>query len=89
MSMLLLSATLTVNETQTLSEGAGIDREGMQDSILLYDSCQRRFCFDVSLKNETRPDLGERLTISVERTPDHGRATVLDPDRMHGFIQIQ
>ena len=86
--MLLLLATFKVDETQTLTEGAGINRVDMQDSILLYNSCQRRFCFDVSLKNETRPNIGERLTISVERTPDHGRATVLDPDRMHGYIQI-
>ena len=84
-----MSDIFEVDETQTLSDGYGIEREDDQDSVLLYNSCQRRFCFDVSLKVETRPESGERFTISVERTPDHGQTTVLDPDKKHGFIQIR
>ena len=48
-----------------------------------------KFCFDVSLKIETRPERGERFTISVERSPDHGRSTMLGSDKMSGFIEIR
>ena len=81
-----MSDIFEVDATQTLSDGYGIEREDDQDSVLLYNSCQRRFCFGVSLKVETRP---ERFTISVGRTPDHGQTTMLDPDKMRGFIQIR
>ena len=85
-----MSDVFEVDETQTLSEGHGIERVDVQDSLLLYNSCQRKFCFDVSLKIETRPERGERFTIlSVERSPDHGRSIMLDSDKMSGFIQIR
>ena len=86
--LFFVSDVFEVDETQTLSESHGIERVDMQDSVLLYNSCQRKFCFDVSLKIETRPERGERFTISVERSPDHGRSIVLDSDKMSGFIHI-
>ena len=82
-----MSDVFEVDETQTFTEGHGSERVDMQDSVLLYNSCQRKVCFDVSLKIETRPKSGERFTISVERSPDHGRSIVLDSDKMSGFIQ--
>ena len=88
-SLVFVSDVFEVDETQTLSEGHGIERVDMQDSVLLYNSCQRKFCFDVSLKIETRPERGERFTISVERSPDHGSSTMLDSDKMSGFIEIR
>ena len=47
---------------------------------LLFDSCQRNFCFSVDLKDGvSRPTQGERFPIELSRTPDHGRTTLLDP----------
>ena len=88
-SLVFVSDVFEVDETQTLSGGHGIERVDIQDSVLLYNSCQRKFCFDVSLKIETRPERGERFTISVERSPDHGRSTMLGSDKMSGFIEIR
>ena len=87
-SLVCVSDVFEVDETQTLSEGHGIERVDMQDSVLLYNSCQRMFCFDVSLRIETRPESGERFTISVQMSPDHRRSIALDSDKMSGFIQI-
>ena len=47
---------------------------------LLFDSCQRNFCFNVDLKDGvSRPARGERFPIELSRVPDHGRSTLLDP----------
>ena len=81
-----LLAIFEVDPEQTLSEGEGIKREGTQDSVLTFSSCQRRFCFDVSLKNVTMPEGGGRFTISVASTPDSGITTLLNP---RGHIEIR
>ena len=79
-----------VDETQSPRPEGGIDREDgdIQDVILLFNSCQRRMCFDVSLREGvSRPEPG-RYGIRVARTPDHGRSTILDPDMTNGYIEI-
>ena len=79
-----------VDPTQTITEGEGIVRVNTQSSILLFNSCQRRFCFDVSLRNMTaRPDSGQRYSMLVGRTQDHGRTIVIDALKRNGFIEIR
>ena len=59
------------------------------DVNLLFNSCQRRMCFDISLKaNVTRPDQGQQFGIGIAKTPDHGRSVILDDDRTTGIINI-
>ena len=77
-----------VNCTQTLSEGEGILREGEKAYTLLFDTCQRDFCFNVSRRNVTGGDRG-RFEISLSRKPDHGRTTVLDSAKTTGYIEIR
>ena len=75
-------------DTNSFSDGEGIDREGAQDYILLFDSCQRKFCFEINLKDGIqRPESGS-FGISVARTPDHGRSTTLNPKLTLGNIIV-
>ena len=57
-----------------------------QDVVLNFDPCQREFCFEIGLKNVTRPSARERFAISVERMTS--RIITLDPEKTHGFISI-
>ena len=82
-----------VDETQPGSprpEG-GIDRESgeVRDVTLNFNSCQRKMCFDVTLREGVnRPEPG-RYSIRVARAPDYNRGIVLDPYKTSGFIEIQ
>ena len=87
-----------VNQSPT-PEGA-IERpeeNSRQDVELLFNSCQRRMCFRVSLKEGVdRPDSGQQFGIRIARTPDHSRNILLDDedvsgidDRTSGIITIQ
>ena len=84
-----LSALFEVDVTQMLNEGDGIEAQtAPQDVALLFSSCQRQFCFDVSLRGETsRPSSGEQFDISLVASPDHGRAITVDPDKTRGLIE--
>ena len=60
-----------------------------RDVILLFNSCQRRICFSVNLRaGVSRPNHGETFGIRIERTPDHGRTTILDENRTSGVVRI-
>ena len=57
-----------------------VDDEDANYLNLLFNSCQVNFCFDVKLKDGiSRPARGRRFPIEIDRTPDHGRTTILDP----------
>ena len=75
-----------VNTTQELSQGDGMDEEGRGLYKLLFDSCQRRFCFDISRRDRTSEDRG-RFKMTVTRTPDHGRITEIVSNV--GYIEIR
>ena len=76
-------------DTSSFSDGEGIDREGAHDYILLFDSYQREFCFDIILKEGVaRPESGS-FGISVTRTPNHGRSTTLNPELTFGYIIVR
>ena len=87
---LSLSPDKFVIVTTQRTEGAGITRESAQSYILRFNSCQREFCFVVSLiEGVERPESGSRFQISVARTPDQGRSTRLIPDKIVGHIQVR
>ena len=47
---------------------------------LLFNTCQRNFCFGIDLKDGvSRPARGEQFPIELSRTPDHGIFILLDP----------
>ena len=75
-----------VDTTQELSQGDGIDEEERGLYKLLFDSCQKRFCFDVSRSDRTSEDRG-RFEMTVTRTPDHHRTTEIDSSI--GYIEIR
>ena len=75
-----------VDITQELNEGDGIDDEGRGLYKLLFDMCQKRFCFDVSRRDLTSGDRG-RFEMTVTRTPDHGRTTEIVSNM--GYIEIR
>ncbi|CAI8026680.1 FRAS1-related extracellular matrix protein 2 [Geodia barretti] len=75
-----------VNTTQELSQGEGIEEERRGLYKLLFDSCQKRFCFDVCRRDRTSGDRG-RFEMTVTRTPDHGRITEIDSSI--GYIEIR
>jgi hypothetical protein len=75
-----------VYTNQDLSQGDGIDDEGRGVYKLLFDSCQKRFCFDVSRRDPTSEDRG-RFEMTVTRTPDHGRTTEIVSNM--GYIEIR
>ena len=77
-----------MDTTQTLSEGEGILREGEKAYTLLFDTCQRDFCLDVSMRNVTGGHRG-RFEILLSRKPDHGRTSVLDSAKTTGYIEIR
>ena len=57
-----------------------VDDEDASYLNLLFDSCQRNFCFNIDLEDGvSRPARGERFPIQLSRTPDHGGRTILDP----------
>ena len=57
-----------------------VDSDDASYLNLLFDSCQRNFCFNIDLKDGiSRPARGERFPIELSRTPDHGRTTYSDP----------
>ena len=57
-----------------------VDKDDSSYLNLLFDSCQRNFCFNVDLKDGvSRPARGEQFSIELSRTPDHGSSTLLDP----------
>ena len=78
-----------VDETQSPRPEGGIDREDgdIQDIILQFNSCQRRMCFDVSLRESVSRPAPDRYGIRVARTPDHGRNIVVDPNTTSGYIE--
>ena len=87
-----------VNQSPTPEGAIELPEENRrQDVELLFNSCQRRMCFRVSLKEGVdRPDSGEQFGIRIARTPDHGRNILLDDedvsgidDRTSGIITIQ
>ncbi|CAI8039189.1 hypothetical protein GBAR_LOCUS21780 [Geodia barretti] len=75
-----------VDTTQELSQGDGVDEEGRGLYKLLFDACQKRFCFDISRRDVTSGVRG-RFEMTVTRTPDHGRTTEIVPNR--GYIEIR
>ncbi|CAI8041944.1 Extracellular matrix protein FRAS1, partial [Geodia barretti] len=75
-----------VDTAQELSQGDGIDEERRGLYKLLFDTCQRRFCFDVSRRDLTSEDRG-RFKMTVTRTPDHGRITEIVSNV--GYIEIR
>ena len=83
-----------VDVTQSPRPKGGIVREGdeVQDDVILnFNSCQRKMCFDVSLKDgSSRPPLGHYdITLLVVRAPNHSIITALDQERASGFIEIR
>ena len=60
------------------------------DVILEFNSCQRRFCFDVEVKAGTMLQSlpAPEYMISIARTPDHGRTTILDENKTVGRIEV-
>ena len=57
-----------------------VDGEDSSYLNLLFDSCQRNFCFNIDLMDGvSRPARGEQFPIELSRVPDHGRTTLLDP----------
>ena len=75
-----------VDTNQELSQGDGIQEEGRGLYILLFDSCQKRFCFDVSRRDPTSDDRGS-FEMTVTRTPDHGLSTEIVSNM--GYIEIR
>ena len=75
-----------VDTTQELSQGDGITEERRGLYKLLFESCQKRFCFDVSRRDLTSGDRG-RFEMTVTRTPDHGRTTEIVSNM--GYIEIR
>ena len=58
--------------------------------ILEFNSCQRRFCFPVKVKEaftDTPIPAGE-YRINIGRTVDHGRTTLLDESYTNGYIIV-
>ena len=75
-----------VDTTQEFSQGDGIDEEGRGLCKLLFDTCQKRFCFDVCRRDPTSEDRG-RFEMTVTRISDHGRTTEIDSNM--GYIEIR
>ena len=63
-----------------LNDDIVIDRRDATYLNLLFDSCQKNFCFNVYLKpGVDRPAQGQRFELELARTPDHGRNLILNP----------
>ena len=63
-----------------LNDDIIIDERDNTYALLLFDSCQKNFCFNVHLKpGVDRPAQGQRFELEVARTPDHGRNLILNP----------
>ena len=81
------SAIFEVEERQDQSDG-GIRKSTESDVILEFNSCQRRFCFPVKVKDDATPIPQTEYMIRIARTPDHGRTILLDDDKKIGHIVV-
>ena len=86
---LSLSDYFEVDVNQSPTPEGAIERPDWnsgQDVELLFNSCQRRMCFRVSLKEGVdRPASGEQFGIRIARAPDNGSNILLDDEDVSGI----